>query len=381
MKQGKNTSSAILIERKQSNGNIRLIVQLYASGSKVQESTGIIIKPTDSRKEKSEKRMLAEQFRKKREEELKDVVLGVKKPVNRLDERFLDYFDNVALQYSSSTKYIFNNARNFIIEYGGENITFRQITKEWIRGFRSFLLGAKSHYAREIDGKKVYLQISQNTASNIFARVVSTLNRAASEDVIQYSPASGVEGIPNIESKRCYLNEDELQLLMDTPCMNQVSRRAFFFSCFTGLRYSDIRNLSWDNIEKTPEGYCIAITMQKTSTLIYQHISEQASLFLGERTEGKVFKGLLQDCSVNDHLDKWAKKAGLTKKVTFHVARHTFATLLLKHKTDLYTVSKLLGHRKITTTQIYAKIVDETKIEAVNSLNGIITMTNDVKNG
>ena len=65
---------------------------------------------------------------------------------------------------------------------------------------------------------------------------------------------------------------------------------------------------------------------------------------------------------------KWTKDAGIPKHVTFHVARHTYATLLLAYGADIYTVSSLLGHKSVATTQIYAKIVDEKKRKAVDNI-------------
>lgn len=75
--------------------------------------------------------------------------------------------------------------------------------------------------------------------------------------------------------------------------------------------------------------------------------------------------------TARQRLKVWIEAIGLKKHVTFHVARHTFATLMLTLGADLYTTSKLLGHSKVTTTQIYAKIVDAKKVEAVNLVNGI----------
>ena len=89
--------------------------------------------------------------------------------------------------------------------------------------------------------------------------------------------------------------------------------------------------------------------------------------FMGE--EGKpadrVFKGLRYSSYLNLELQKWCMKAGITKNITFHSARHTFATLQLTLGTDIYTVSKLLGNKNLKTTQIYTKIIDQKKIEAI----------------
>ncbi len=99
-------------------------------------------------------------------------------------------------------------------------------------------------------------------------------------------------------------------------------------------------------------------------------ISEQAYTLLGERRgeNEKFFCRLVYSAYTNKQLFQWLKEAGITKKITFHCFRHTFATLQLTKGTDIYTVSKMLGHREIKTTQIYAKVVDDAKREAANKI-------------
>lgn len=87
--------------------------------------------------------------------------------------------------------------------------------------------------------------------------------------------------------------------------------------------------------------------------------------------DGKVFDGLIAEPNINKVLAKWTKAAGITKKITYHTSRHTFATMMLTLGADLYTTCKLLGHANVKTTQLYAKIVDSKKVEAVNLVNDI----------
>ena len=91
---------------------------------------------------------------------------------------------------------------------------------------------------------------------------------------------------------------------------------------------------------------------------------------MGARKKGSdpVFGSIGSPPQVCANISKWVAKAGIDKHITFHCARHTFATMLLTLGTDLYTVSKLLGHRQIQTTQIYAKIVDEKRRDAVRRI-------------
>lgn len=114
--------------------------------------------------------------------------------------------------------------------------------------------------------------------------------------------------------------------------------------------------------------------MEKTNDPIYLPLSQQAMKWLPERGDAKdedrVFD-LPSESRICIILDKWAKAAGINKHVTYHVSRHTFATMMLTLDVDIYTTSKLLGHKNISTTQIYAKIIDQKKDEAVNRVNDI----------
>jgi site-specific recombinase XerD len=91
---------------------------------------------------------------------------------------------------------------------------------------------------------------------------------------------------------------------------------------------------------------------------------------LGEKAEPieRVFKGLKYSAWHNIKLQQWVMRAGISKTITFHCARHTYATLQLTLGTDIYTVSKLLGHKDLKTTQVYAKIIDDKKKEAANKI-------------
>ena len=112
----------------------------------------------------------------------------------------------------------------------------------------------------------------------------------------------------------------------------------------------------------------IEITMQKTKEPLYLPISDEALKWLperGETNDSDFIFPLTHEGTVNDTLQHWAKVAGIIKHISFHVARHTHATMMLTLGADLYTVSKLLGHKNIATTQIYAKIVDKKKEEAI----------------
>ncbi len=149
---------------------------------------------------------------------------------------------------------------------------------------------------------------------------------------------------------------------------NQEVKDAFLFSCFTGLRYSDVVNLTWDNISNDK----IEFKQRKTGGVEYLPISQTAKDILvnsqNSKNKSKFIFDVPTKVGIFKHIKKWVKDAGIKKRVSFHTARHTFATMALTQGVDLYTVSKLLGHKDISTTQVYAKIIDSKKDEAVNKL-------------
>lgn len=164
---------------------------------------------------------------------------------------------------------------------------------------------------------------------------------------------------------------EEVNRLAKTECSLPILKQAALFSALTGLRFSDIEKMVWSELEFIEgQGHFIHFTQQKSEGVETMPISEQAFGLLGERRQptDKVFKGLVYSAWTNSHLLKWLTKAEITKNVTFHSFRHTFATLQLSKGTDIYTVSKMLGHRDLKTTQIYAKIIDQTKRAAANKI-------------
>lgn len=175
-----------------------------------------------------------------------------------------------------------------------------------------------------------------------------------------------------METIREFLTQEELQKLNSTECEIPLLKTAALFSALTGLRWSDIKNLKWKDIQDTSEtGYFIHIAQQKTKDVIMHPISENAVQLLGNTGDPKkeIFYGLKYSYYNNEKLKSWVASAGIEKKITLHNFRHTYATLLLNKGADIFTVSKMLGHKNIQTTLIYAKLLDEKKVTAANLIN------------
>lgn len=164
---------------------------------------------------------------------------------------------------------------------------------------------------------------------------------------------------------------EEAEKLASTPCENEVLKRAFFFAVLTGIRLCDIQDLTWGEIVQTGSGWRVDFTQRKTHVVDYLPINEQAYSLCGERGEPnqRVFEGLTGSSWISRPLKKWIEASGIKKHITFHVSRHTFATLQLEHDTDIYTIKGMLGHTNVKTTQIYAHIVDKSKRNAADVIH------------
>ena len=248
-------------------------------------------------------------------------------------------------------------------------VTLEQADTDFCRGFAQYLKTAKK------SNGEAY---SPATAHGYFQILGFVLSMAVKKGIIPNNPVKGMEASEKPkqpESTREFLTVDEVKRLMETECRHKTLKHAFLFSCFCGLRRSDIEKLAWGDIQKDGESMFIRTTMKKTGKQIIIPLSAMALRWLPERGNAKddarVFPLPTYSGFYGSVLSLWASKAGINKTVTFHVARHTFATMELTAGADLYTVSKLLGHSKIDTTQIYAKIIDKKKAEAVDMVSSL----------
>lgn len=231
----------------------------------------------------------------------------------------------------------------------------------WLEGFIAYL--RKDAISRVTTKKRK--QITQNTQARLFEMLEIVLAKAVKDGIISKSPMSEIK--PSEKPKynkeaREYLTIEEVKMLMQTPCTNDQLKKAFLFSVFTGLRWSDIVALNWTELKEDDNGKYFLLTMKKTKKQIRVYLSQIGLSFLPERTNEEdtpIFQGIPKNSATNKHLKIWAKKAGITdKQICFHVARHTFATMMLNNDTPLEMVAKMLGHARLSTTEIYAKILN-----------------------
>lgn len=282
-------------------------------------------------------------------------------------ELFLDYFNEKKNERYNETGNFDNwNAAQVHLEaYCPPNLTFSQVDENFVKGFKNYLdKKAKT---------KSDTPLSQNTKYTYYNKFKACINSAFEDGYITQNPIKKVKSFDMAESQREYLTYDELQALANTECKYPILKSAFIFSCLTGIRWSDIDKMIWSEVreEKDDEGkiyHRIIFRQKKTDGLEYLDISDQARSLLGERRKEneKVFYRLKYGQTYNAEIINWCNRAGITKHITFHSARHTHAVLLLENNADIYTVSKRLGHRELRTTEILAKIIDKKMREAAN---------------
>jgi site-specific recombinase XerD len=242
---------------------------------------------------------------------------------------------------------------------GGSTIQIGQIDKKWLENFQDYLSGF----------------LSCNTVHAYSGAVRQALRKAVKDNIILRNPGNEIENVKTQETDKVFLSAEEIQKLADIPPRNDLEkeiRRAFLFACYTGLRVSDLITITWGDIEHNPMQ--IVKRQKKTKAKVFIPLSNMAWSIINDGIIHKYTELIFPLISVMKkttrfgRLQKWAARAGLQKNIGWHTARHTFAVLSLESGAEIYTVSKLLGHTSINTTQIYAKATDKMKREAVNAL-------------
>lgn len=285
-----------------------------------------------------------------------------------LNANFIDYFQKLtdSRKKSKANYDNWNSTLKHLINYKGGMVNFKEVNADFCQGFKDYLLNYKNSQNN---------LLSKNTCSSYFNKFKAAIGQAFEEKIINDNPVKRIKGIAAAETTRQYLTVEEVHKLIKTDCKYDYLKNAFLFSCFTGLRWSDINSLTGNQIQNFEEGSRIHFTQKKTGGVEYLDIPKVAMIYLGDydADDEKVFKGLKYSAYMNAELVRWIVKAGITKPITFHSARHTYATILINNSVDIYTVSKLLGHSDLKTTQIYTKIIDKTKKLAVDGLDTLFS--------
>lgn len=361
--------------KKLANGNQSIYLDIYRNGVRSYEFLKLYIIPenTPFAKMQNEQTMqAANAIKAQRIIDLTNGEAGIR-PTSKTRILFTDWIEQYAEKAKLSHKgngYVsmLRSVRFQLLAYMG-NIAktklLQAIDEEFCIGFITFLNNATTSNGKPLSGTTIY---------HYSRWLKDILQRAVADELITHNPIDKLiqnkEMPTRPEVQMDYLTIDEVKTLIQTPLKQAIIKRAFLFACFTGLRISDVRNLQWDNIKTDGDTMRFEIIMKKTDTPLTGKIPNIAKEWMPEPTDSPfVFANLPTASNIDTVIRRWVAQSGIKKHVTFHTARHSFATMGLTLGTDLYTVSKLLGHKSIATTQVYAQIIDKKKDEASDLLD------------
>jgi Site-specific recombinase XerD len=370
-----------LREKTLANGNKSLYLDIYRNGKRGYEFLKLYLIPAKTPTEKEQNRQTlatAQAVKAKRQVEIQNGEFGFVSQF-KLDTSFLEYYRKLCNDRRGNTgsKGNYGNwwsCLRHLERYCTEKTTFKDITPDWVEGFKDYLdNAAKDAYKRKSNDMEEAKPLSQNSKVSYFNKLRACINQAFEDRIIPINPLRGVEGFKEAETERAYLSFDEVKKLAKTDCKYPWLKRTFLFSCLTGLRKSDIEKMTWGEVQKLGTSTRIVFKQKKTGSQEYLDIAQQAEPYMGEprKSHERVFAGFKYNAQTLLELRRWCLAAGITKDITFHAGRHTFAVMVLDGGTEIYTVSKLLGHKDLSTTQIYAKVLDKKKQEAVNLIPDI----------
>ena len=278
---------------------------------------------------------------------------------HKLKADFLEYYRKQLRKHDQKWEFVYHHFYNFV--HG--KCTFEEIDIDLCNKFREYLLNAKQ---LRRDG-----HISKNSASGYWSTFRGLLKILYRNRLIKTNINDFLDKIETEDTPKDYLSVEELYKLAETPCKKPILKTAALFSCLTSLRISDILSLQWHEIiDFAAGGKCVHTITQKTKTEDIIPISDEALQLIGYSPEktGLVFKGLKRSWT-QQPMKEWIREAGITKNITFHSYRRTYATLQGAAGTDIRTIQSNMAHKSITTTQRYMKVVDSNKREASNRIS------------
>jgi integrase len=270
----------------------------------------------------------------------------------RSQQNFIEYFDTAAqkrhVRSSESIRTNWKRTLDMIKLFKGDTIPFSKIDNHFAEDFKMFLMTVPC-------GGNKSGTISQNTAATYFSIFKAGLKQAFVDGYLTIDLSAKIKGIQEQETRREFLTVEELNTLAATPCDNDQMKRAALFSALTGLRHCDIQKMQWKELQMVGDQARLNFTQQKTKGVEYMPISPQALELCGkpQKPNQLVFEDLPDPSWISRPLKKWLEAAGITKKITFHTARHSYASVLKRSGANIAYISESLGHSNLKTTENY----------------------------
>lgn len=368
-------------EKRLNDGNVSLYLDMYYMGARKKEGLKLYLVPEVNAAAKLQNKntlKLAEQIKAERILDIQQHGLVNWENVKKGRMTLAAWVEKYTKDENGLTPASMRSKRNaqarveqYLLYIGKPNLALKEVDKDFCKGFIAFLKTCTFN-----NGKKT---LGSTTCRIFVNRLAAALNMAVREGLIDNNPFKLLDAKEKPQKKsamREFLTIEELRTLIATPCRYEIVKKAFLFSCFTGLRYSDMMALKWNEMHKASDGKTLYIEHEqvKTKNTVTIPLSNEALKWMPRKSKDseRVFHQLrITSTTVEVVLGEWMQEAGIQKHITYHCSRHTAATLLLTLGADLYTVSKILGHQSIRMTEVYAKIVDKKKIETMNLVNNM----------
>lgn len=358
----------IRLRRKRIQSGESLYLDSYFKGKRRYEFLRLYLIPerTKADKLKNEQTLrLANTIKSKRLVELFNNKYGFsnEKPEVNLIQYIRLVMENKEKQGKTGIKSTFETLIYHLTKYRGERILLSDLDDRYTKGFVLYLSTAISRTS----GKT----LKTSSQHNIYTSLKTIVHQAIKDDLLTTDPTKSIDPPRMILPHKEFLTEEELKRLIQTPCSKEIVKRSFLFCCFTGLRISDVRELTWKKVIFEEQGVHINYRQKKTKIENYVPLSENAISVLppkDDKSDSDPVFLLPQETTIRKTLKEWMTNAKIDKHITFHSSRHTCATLLLNSGVDIYTVKEILGHTDIGTTMKYTKVIDKTKRIAVNKI-------------
>ncbi|MCD8739320.1 site-specific integrase [Mucilaginibacter roseus] len=308
-----------------------------------------------------ETKQLAETIRAQRQLEIQSQVHGIT-PHQLRQQSFKVYFRKIARRVKGMSRHNWESSVRYLDLFHADDIRFVDIDLSFCEDFKAFLLD-------EPQLRESRRGIGHNSALSYYNKFRNALKMAWREKLIPDDFHDLSPGLREKEAPVEFLTMADIRQLLQTPTEDELSKRMVLFGILTGMRFCDIQLLNWGEVRGEPGQYYLQFMQRKTTKHQHMPISDQSFELLGAResTEERPFKGIYY-CRVRTFLKEWPLAAGIHKHITFCCLRHTYATLQLNSGTDIYTVSKMLGHRHVKTTQRYTRLLDDKKRETTKRI-------------
>lgn len=363
-----NEKEIIRLRRKRIQSGESLYLDSYFKGKRRYEFLRLYLIPerTKADKFKNEQTLrLANTIKSKRLVELFNNKYGFsnEKPEVNLIQYIRLVMENKERQGKIGIKSTFETLIYHLTKYRGTRILLSDLDDRYTQGFVLYLSTAISRTS----GKT----LKTSSQHNIYTSLKTIVHQAIKDDLLTTDPTKSIDPPRMILPHKEFLTEEELKRLIQTPCSKEIVKRSFLFCCFTGLRISDVRELTWKKVIFEEQGVHINYRQKKTKIENYVPLSENAISVLppkDDKSDSDPVFLLPQETTIRKTLKEWMTNAKIDKHITFHSSRHTCATLLLNSGVDIYTVKEILGHTDIGTTMKYTKVIDKTKRIAVNKI-------------